>query len=243
MTITEKQFEEELEAFRVDTETAAQLFYTFQLISYSSTREKAIYSLLTQNLMFWNTIMVALRDSMFIALGRVFDRDEQTHNIFRLLKIIENNSHLFKSSSPRWANRSREKISIYKPQPQDWQRLCGYVYKWNSVYLQNYKPVRDKVLAHHERINIDKKTNLYGNTSFAELEKLFAFLDAFHKALYNLYFSGVKPIISYRRYSLLQMFAKRNLDLTDPTAGEMVALDAWKFLERYVKKGIERKKR
>jgi hypothetical protein len=241
MKITEKQFEEELEAFRVDTETAAQFFYAYQSISYSSTQDKAILNLLTQNLMFWNTIMGALRDSMFISLSRVFDTDNRTHNITRLLKIAEDNPHLFKFTSPRWVGRTNEEIRIYEPQPQDWQRLCGHVCKWKSVYRQNYEPVRNKVLAHHERINIDKKTTLFGNTSFTELEKLFAFLDAFNEALYKLYFEGKEPVIRFRRYSLLQMIAKKNENQTESSVGEMITLDAWKFLERYLKRALKEK--
>jgi hypothetical protein len=236
MKIKEKQFEEELEAFRVDTETAAQFFYVFQIISYRSTKDKAIYNLLTQNLMFWNTIMGALRDAMFITLGRVFDTDNRTHNINRLLEIAEDNSHLFNKSSARWANRENKKFDIYEPQPQDWQRLCEHVRKWKSVYRQNYKPVRDRVVAHHDHINIKKKTSLFDNTLYTELEKLFAFLDAFYMALYKLYFEGKKPIIRFRRYSLLKMDAKRKMNQSNPTVDEMATLDTWNFLERYLKK-------
>ena len=242
MSISEKDFEKELEAFRVNIETATQFFYAFQAIHYLLSQDKVADDLMKRTPVFWNTNIGALRDAMFIALGRIFDKDGRTHNIFRLMEMAEDNPQLFKLSSPRWAKRNLDDQiltfdikSIYEPQPQDWQRLCGYVCKWDSVYRKNYKPIRDKVLAHRERINSAKKTQLFEQTSYVELEKLFAFLDALYETLWNLYGNGIKPVVRYRRHSLVQMFSQKTAGQVSLIAGERVALDTQEFFVRYTK--------
>ncbi len=236
MNVTEKDFEDELEAFRVNAETAAQFFYTFQAIHLLTSRDKTVLSRLNETPMFWNTSLGALREAMFIALGRVFDQDSRTHNIHRLLKIAEDNSAIFTVSAPRWhkhkdANSMYGALTVYKAQPKDWRRLRRYVSNWCKVYETNYRRIRNQVYAHQQRINPDEKIELFQQTNYVELEKLFAFLDAFYRALWALY-NGQKPVIRYRRHSLIEML---NPKVTGPkglTVGELVAQDTQKFLEK-----------
>ncbi len=247
MTVSEKLFEDELEAFRVNIETAAQFFYGFQAVHYLSSKDKAVYNLLNRNPMFWNTNIGALRDSMFISLGRIFDKDGRTHNIFKLMEMAEDNPQLFKLSSPRWAKRSLSNQTsgsnikdVYEPKLQDWQKICGYVCKWSGVYRANYQPIRDKVFAHRERIDSAKKSQLFAQTSYVELEKLFAFLDAVYEALWNLYNNGTKPVIRYRRHSLVQIFSQKATGQVSLIAGERVALDTKEFFEHQIKRALRK---
>lgn len=143
MSVTEKEFEHELEAFRVSAETAAQFFYAFQAIHFLSSRDKAVLGLLNQAPMFWNTSIGALREALFIALGRVFDQDGRTHNVDRLLKVAQDNPDLFKASAPRWRKKGDASepldwlddyvASAYEPQPGDWRRLRRHVSSWRRV--------------------------------------------------------------------------------------------------------------
>ena len=179
----------ELETFRVNAETAAQYFYAFQAIHYLSSRDKAMLSLLNETPVFWNTNVYALRDAMFISLGRVFDKHSQAHTLNRLLEVAKNTPGLFELSSPRWQKNENQSLNraVYIPQPKDWQRILRHVNKWRGVYHDNYQSIRDKVFAHRERISPAKRTELFKQTSYAELEKLFAFLDALYEALWGLY--------------------------------------------------------
>lgn len=233
MGVSENDFEQELDAFRVNTETASQYFYAGQAIHFIS-NDESINKWLKWYNMFWGTNFFALRDAMFIALGRIFDKDGRTHNIHRLLEMAENNPNLFKTSSPRWHKNKDSVPNIYEPQLADWLRLCNHVCKWQMVYHLNYKSIRDQVLAHGDRIiNPNKKIELFQKTSYIELEKLFAFLDAFYNSLWKLYYNGEKPIIRYRRHSLLQMLTSKSTDRKDLTAGELVALDAQNFFKSH----------
>jgi len=239
MSVTEKEFEDELETFRVSVGTATQFFYAFQTIHFLSSQDKAVLSLLNQAPVFWNTNIGALREAMFISLGRIFDKDKRTHNVDKLLKVAQDTPELFKASAPRWCKQGDASkhfdyvASIYEPNLRDWLRLETHVSNWRKVYVANYQSIRDKMYGHRERISLDKKVDLFNQTNYMELEKLFAFLDALHEALWWLYYNGHKPVIRYRRRSLMQMFTSEIAGQRGLTAGELVAQDARKFLESH----------
>jgi hypothetical protein len=234
MSISEQEFEKELESFRINIETASQYFYAYQTIHFVLSEDKSVQNLLNWYPMFWNTNIGALREAMFIALGRIFDQDSKTHNIDGLLRISQDNPDIFKISAPRWCQQEGKNIQnaqIYEPLPDDWRRLRKHVNKYRKVYQDNYRNIRNKVYAHQERLNPKETTELFQKTRYIELEKLFAFLTALYVAIQNLYYAGQKPIIRYRRYSLLQMLKSKNADRKDMTTGESVAWEARSFLK------------
>ena len=238
MSVAEKDFEEELDAFRVSAETAAQFFYAFQAIHFITARDKTMLKQLDETPMFWNTSLGALREAMFIALGRVFDKSPTTHNVHRLLKIAQDNPDIFKRSAPRWHRQSESNEagdyvpSVYKPQHRDWRRLRKHISNWRKVYEASYRSIRNQVYAHQQRISPSEKVVFFKQTSYVELERLFAFLDALYEALRELY-SGHKPVIRYRRRSLVQMLSSKAIGKRGLTAGELVARDIQKFFEIY----------
>jgi len=242
----EKQFLAELEAFRVDSESAAQFFYTFQTIHYMASQDQRLLTRMNWNPMFWNTTLGALRDSSLSALGRVFDQDGKSHNIRRLLKFAQDHPQVFSKS----ALRTRKLVEMkdapdlvddyvqaaYEPTADDWRRLRKHVSKWEAVYRANYRAIRHKVVAHRERITEVERTDLFAKTSYVELEKVCAFLDAFHEALWQLYHNGRRPVIKYRRYSLRSILGSRSIARRGGMAGELAAIDAKSFLAELVRR-------
>lgn len=240
----EKQFLAELEAFRVDSESAAQFFYTFQAIHYMASQDKRLLTRLNWNPMFWNTTMGALRDSSLSALGRVFDQHGESHNIRRLLKFAQDHPQVFSKSALRVRKLvemkdAPDRVDDYvqdacEPAADDWRRLRKHIGKWEAVYRTNYRTIRHKVVAHRERITELERTDLFAKTSYVELEKVCAFLDAFHEALWQLYHNGRRPVLKYRRYSLRSMLGRGTRTRRGATAGELAAIDAKSFLSRLV---------
>ena len=243
MTVTDAEFERELESFRVDAESAAQFFYAFQAIHYLSSSDSGVLALMNQAPMYWNTSNVALREAMFVALGRVFDPDPQTHNVSRLLKLARDNPALFSKDAlaarkqgdgerPGWLDEYLEGAHV--PDADDWRRLRRYVAAWRRVYDAGYRGIRHQVVAHRAPLTQQQLDELFGQTSYRELEKLFAFLDSFYRALWQLYFNGRRPVLRHRRRSLIQMFATADQPgALGRTAGEMVARDTRRFFETH----------
>lgn len=225
-------------------EAAARFFYALQAIRFLSARDRSVLELLNQAPVFWRTNMGALQEATFTALGRVFDEDGRTHNVDRLLKVAQANPGIFTASALRTRKRAGAPVepdwlddyvaNAYLPRPEDWRRLRKHVRKWRGVYATNYKNIRHRVYAHRERITLDEKAELFGRTSYEELEKLLAFLDALHEALWQLYNNGRKPVIRYRRRSIVEMLSIEAVGRRGTTAGERIARDTKQFLERHV---------
>jgi len=242
----EQRFETELEAFRVDGESAAQFFYAFQTIHYRASSDASLTRLLDRTPMYWNTSLGALREAAFTSLGRVFDSDGRTHNIHRLLKIGQQHNEIFTAAALEARKRTASANAsdwidefmsdIHEPTAEDWRRLRKHVAKWENVYRRNYRDIRHKVYAHRQRITELETQQLFAKTSYDELEQLFGFLDALYEALWRLYHNGQKPHIKYKRRSLLEMLSQKRQTSRGAAAGELIAADTDQFLRTYMRR-------
>ena len=96
MTDAAQTFEKELEILRTEAEEAAQYVYAYAAIQEVSAHHTEVLSLLNTAPLFWNTILGALQTSAFIVLGRVFDDDNGSHGVARLLRLAMANPQIFK---------------------------------------------------------------------------------------------------------------------------------------------------
>lgn len=90
----EVQFEQELEVFRTEVETALQFFYGFLAIHACAGDTPTVHRLLNTAPLFWNSTLGALQTSTFVVLGRIFDQSSP-HNIGVILALAEGNSSIF----------------------------------------------------------------------------------------------------------------------------------------------------
>jgi len=61
-----------------------------------------------------------------------------------------------------------------------------------------------------------------------------------YEALWNLYVNGKKPVIRYRRHSLLQMFTQKATGQVSLIAGERVTLATREFFEHYTRRKLHK---
>ena len=62
-------FEQELEIFRTEAESAAQFLYAYLSIHETAGKHASVHQLLNTAALFWNTNLAALQLSAFIVLG------------------------------------------------------------------------------------------------------------------------------------------------------------------------------
>jgi hypothetical protein len=94
----EQEFENELEIFRTETQTAVQFFYAYLTIHAVARDRPTVHRLLNQAPLFWNTNLGALQTGSFIVLGRIFDQTSR-HNVDHLLKIGQTNLGIFNKAA------------------------------------------------------------------------------------------------------------------------------------------------
>jgi len=244
MSSISQQFERELEAFRIDLESAMQFFYAYQATRYLASSEPELLAAMNSHALYWNTSLGAMQQAMFTSLGRVFDQDGETHNVSRLLRIGQSNSsELFSrqavrlrkananAGDPDWLDEFV--AACYEPTPDDWRRLRRYVAGCRRVFDSGYHDIRNRVYAHSERIDPATRDEMFSATRYRELEKLLASLGAVHEAVWQLFVNGRKPALRVRRHSLISMLAKRGPGRRGTPVGEMVARETRDVLMRY----------
>jgi hypothetical protein len=189
----------------------------------------AVFKLLNTAPLFWNTNLGALQTATFVALGRIFDQDS-THNVDRVLKIAQDNAHIFSKAALGERKRKASPGRIewldsylrhsYVPRPSDFRRLRKLVRKYRRSYEEKYRDLRHKVFARKVVSDGQAVAALFAKTNVRELQRMLVFLDALYDALFQLYVNGRKPVLRKRRYSV-----QRN-------AGTALASRARKFCPR-----------
>jgi len=82
----EARFERELEQLRHDSNAAIQFLYAWISFHACAGIDAKIRRGINLTPLFWNTSLGALQTSLFIALGRIFDRNPKSHSLDRLLR-------------------------------------------------------------------------------------------------------------------------------------------------------------
>lgn len=210
-------FARELNIFRTETEQATQFYFALLAINDVARDDKMVRALLNRTALFWNTCAGALQTSAFIALGRVFDQ-KSAHNVDKVLRIAQDNPQVFsKAALARRLERTDPKGSswidefvqdAYQPTPKDFRRLRTYVREWRRIYDANYRDVRHKFFAHKETAEEAEVAELFMKGTNLELQRMFRFLGQLHRALWQLFFNGRKPVLRPARYSVARMRKK-----------------------------------
>lgn len=210
----EERFARELENLRRESDAAAQFLYSWLAFHNYASGSRVARKALNRNALFWNTHLGALQTSLFMSLGRIFDKDPRSHSINRLLAEASENPKIFSRES--LAARKRKQSpgakwvrdyvkGAYVPTKNDFSRLARYVANKRKIYEKAYGPIRHKIFAHSSAVTTEKKDSLFSETQLGELQRLVLSLKAFHEAMWQLYFNGVKPTIKRSKYATSSM--------------------------------------
>jgi hypothetical protein len=251
MTTPAERFERELEIFRTEAEAGTQFFYADLAVHAVAADRKAVYELLNQTPLFWNTCLGALQTATFIALGRIFDQGSD-HNIDKLLRIAQDNPEIFSKAAlgrrrqgkeaekPEWLDEFLR--NAFEPTPKDFRRIRAYIRKRRKIYENNYRELRHKVYAHKAASDAESAA-LFAKTNVRELQRVFAFLCSLHEALWQLFFNGRRPVLRPRRYSIKRIRALPPPSKWHQAVQEKITHEAEQFLTSAAHKALAESKR
>ncbi len=225
MVDPETEFERELQIFGNDVDEAIQCFYVWLTVHATARKSRRVYDLLNRDAGFWNLAIGSIQANSLIALGRIFDKHEQSHNVKRLLELAEQNIAIFSKDSLR-RRKSKQSANAHKwidnymhdvhvPTVTDFKRLQSFVDARRKVYGSCYKQLRDKVYAHKERTDISA---FVAKTNIRQLGRLVHDMHKLHDVLWDLLQNGRKPRLRPLQHS----------------AGHRIARETRKFLKSLV---------
>ncbi|MES2583200.1 MAG: hypothetical protein V4627_10830 [Pseudomonadota bacterium] len=236
-------FEDQLELFRTESQSALQFFYAWDGTHAIAAKDKAVVRLLNEAPLFWNTTLGALQASTFVALGRVFDPDTNNHSVTRLLALAHANLDIF--SKDALAARKRKLStnadewlpeylrSVYVPTNEDFRRLKRHVALRRKMYEQKYRPLRHKVFAHRGVATRAEVGELFARVDLRELRQLLVFLGRLYETLWELYFNGHKPTLRPSRFSVSRMLEQASPSLKNGNLQERLVDEASRFFKRH----------
>jgi hypothetical protein len=196
----EVEFQKELQALENDIDEVVQCFYIWRTVHASARKSRRVFELLNRNAGFWNAALGSVQANSLIALGRIFDNSHDSHNVKRLLKLIERNPAIFSKAALR---KRKEKDLVNSPHlvddfmesvkestSSDFKWLEDFVKQRRKVYGKCYKQIRDKHYAHKQRGDI---TVFVAQSDKRELAELVTDLNNLHGVIWHWYRNGVKP--------------------------------------------------
>jgi hypothetical protein len=137
------------------------------------------------------------------------------------------------STKPEWLD---EFVSnAYVPNNADFDRLMSRVDKYQRIYTDNYKDVRDKWFAHKVVSGDVETARIWGKGSNPELQRMLAFLTSLHKVLWELFSNGRKPVLRRGRYSIAKMRKIRSTAVTGGPVQEHITREVERFLAAVTK--------
>lgn len=218
MTTAEDKFKHALQVFRIEAQESVQTLYAYLTIHAVMGESESVTDAINETQLFWGTCLNSLQTSLFIVLGRIFDRKSK-HNLFALLGYAEKNPKLFSLES--LATRKREASAnaddwleeylarAHVPGQKDFRRLRRRANHYAKIYHKNYRLIRHRIHAHKEVTEPEKIRSLYSKTRIRELENTVVYLNKLYQCLYDLYVNGREPRLSSMPYSVQSIRHKR----------------------------------
>jgi hypothetical protein len=212
------RFQDELEVFSSEVESAGQFLYTYLTIHAVLGENDAVYKTINSARLFWATNLSTLQTSAFVAIGRIFDQSS-THNVDRLLGIAQNNLGIFgkaelakrkqgpSKTAPAWFAEYLHQA--YVPTDADFKDLRSQVAALRKIYEASYRDLRHRIFAHKEVADPTHVSALFAKTNVQELERLIVSLQGVHDALWQLFHNGRKPDAKVGRHSVNEMLQEQ----------------------------------
>jgi HEPN superfamily AbiU2-like protein len=233
----ETEFKEELQVFGNEVEEAMQCLYAEQTIHNVARENTNVHHALNRNAAFWNLTSRALQANAIIVLGRIFDKHSQAHGVDRLLYLAAKHRDIFSKAAlekrklPHAGKHTAEFMcTAYVPKKRDFERLQRYADKQRAIYNGQYRALRDKFVAHKERVDM---TTAFASASIPRLERLLVFLVKLQDSLWHLFWNGLKPVLRPARYSgrrILRLPLPKGLH-RNQAAQEWITRETEKFLK------------
>lgn len=202
----EENFLKELNFFRNETESLVRYVYSHGALNDVIINNKSVEKAVNKNPAFWNSVLFSFTDSMFIVLGRIFDKNNskgEKNTIYTLFRQIDDNKEIFSKElfSNRWVISHAEMLDykdtymkgFYEMSMADWKKLKKLKESLTRQYQEKYRPIRD-IIAHRILTDNDQIKIIMSKVPARDMEKFCTKLRNLHEGLWQLYHNGRGPI-------------------------------------------------
>ncbi|OCH31083.1 hypothetical protein A6E13_18450 [Aliivibrio fischeri] len=201
-----KSVDDYLKEYANEVAILTKAHFTWKYINSVAFDNKDIIAAINRTPSSWNIFLHSLQTTTFMSLGRIFDTNGKSFSIHKLARFCSKNIHEFDRQNlrlrkmeghveePEWLDEYLN--SAYYPNQGDIDRLKKDIEKNKRIYQLNYKPIRNKMMAHKDFSKIGKGEELFGKTNITELEGVISFCNQVKLGVQDQYHNGRKIKIS-----------------------------------------------
>lgn len=208
--MTESTWWHQHEVLRNEVTNTIQSFYTWKHVNNYAANNEAALREMNRNPTFWNISAHALQTTFIITIGRVFDKDQRSHSIQKLLAKMAVHPEYFSRAALELRKRAAASRGgdvswlpnflrdVQEPTTADLERLRDALNPTIAKYEEVYQPIRHKMFAHND-VAVDTDA-LLGKSLIADVEQILYALHDMLEAVWQLYMNGTEPRLGERKY-------------------------------------------
>ena len=139
------------------------------------------YNALNNTARFWNDFNFMAMQTVIMSLGKVFDDDQDTHNLSQMMKSLRESLDYFGKEKLRqrklsWGLTDQQMLDdaidhAHEMSLDDVKVIAKKVREARALWVK-IKPLRDKFYAHHEAMSDEDRDALFKDVTYDELEEI-----------------------------------------------------------------------
>ena len=203
----------ELDIVANEVYEATYIHPTMEQINDLALNDHGILAAMREQPLFWQAHRAASQAALFMCLGRLFDIDDATSSIHRLLRITRANLHVFSIAAlgarktgsgpkPFWFDDFM--AAAWEPQTAADLKFLKDALKPHAAEFETvYRPIRHRVYGHRLMSDEQAGIDLFPQTNRETVGKILDFLHDLTEAITDLYLNGTKPVLGrhFRDYN------------------------------------------
>jgi hypothetical protein len=201
--ISESAFKKELDVVAAEVHEAVYIHQVMEEINRLALNDPNILLAMNEQPLFWQAHRATSQAALFMSLGRIFDTNEATTSIYRLIRITRANIQVFSKAAlearkrgpgpePPWLNAFLK--GIWEPQTAEDLKFLKEALKPHAKLFESvYKPIRHSVYGHRLVSDDEAGIALFPQTNREAIGKILDFLHDLVESINELYLNGTKP--------------------------------------------------
>lgn len=223
-------YEKEFEIFSANINQAARSFYYHQEIQrqvyedgikheempQGHFQDSKLYQAMQANAKFWTDYKHSSIVFSVITLGKIFDKQSNSHKLKRLIETAENSGLFTKerlrerkikgsSNALEWIDNYMQ--TTYALSHDDFARIRGFGCetrtKWEKV-----KALRHKIYAHQEVMDDSKKAEIFEQSKYSAFEEIITRLLTIENIFQEAFDNGKVPDFEYKNLKVRESVAR-----------------------------------
>lgn len=237
MSPADQKFQAALEVFERQVGEVSQFWFAAASMNEVARRNPSTLSALNLTPSFWLTARVAMECQAILTAAKIFGpRKTNPHNIDWLFQIVrDSRTTVFskgalearkRQGSPnatRWLHGYM--TGVRAPTAADVNRLHQLSQRHRRTYETQFADVRNLYVAHNVLVEPEAKSAVFQKTRIRDFEKLVAFLNQLHKAIWEMYYNGQRPTLRPMTHSVRSLVTKNLRDLRETPHHEHIVAE------------------